>query len=356
MKRPSLPGLVLLSVIAGGCSASGGALPLGSDGAGGAPGAGSAVAPGSGGAFLDTGDAAVSKALSAHVENAAGIRISFVTVGCSGACADVVAVAEGGNPGYSYEWEDGSTNPSRRVCPTASTHYSVNVTDSPVRGELPRAAQTVTAPLDAAVIECPDGGGGPVPRADAGVSTQIVVPSTADAWLAGQPDGSTLSCQCASTPPGADSAPGNSPVLVPVVPGSTLTFSVNGTTNIGACGGVSPDGGCIVAIPITSGPANGLASLVVTYNALVGVFLDDAVPGGSPPPGLDAGTNTSFTTLSPELRQVFFIGDGLTGTGTGVAQQFVVPAGATRLFLGSSDSAGGNYNNLGEFAVVVTRH
>ena len=58
--------------------------------------------------------------------------------------------------------------------------------------------------------------------------------------------------------------------------------------------------------------------------------------------------------MSPQLRQVFFVGDGRTGTGSGTVQQFVVPAGATRLFLASSDGIGANYNNFGSFAVVVT--
>ncbi|HEY3242752.1 MAG TPA: hypothetical protein VGM03_05305 [Phycisphaerae bacterium] len=41
--------------------------------------------------------------------------------------------------------------------------------------------------------------------------------------------------------------------------------------------------------------------------------------------------------VMPGLRQPFFIGDGLTGTGSGAVQQFLVPDGATRLFLGTID-------------------
>ena len=44
----------------------------------------------------------------------------------------------------------------------------------------------------------------------------------------------------------------------------------------------------------------------------------------------------SFTTLDPQLRQTFFIGDGQTTVGS-IIQQFFVPAGATRLFLGFAD-------------------
>ena len=42
------------------------------------------------------------------------------------------------------------------------------------------------------------------------------------------------------------------------------------------------------------------------------------------------------------MDQTFFIGDGLTGNGVGAAQQFIVPDGATRLFLGYAD--GNNYS------------
>jgi hypothetical protein len=89
-------------------------------------------------------------------------------------------------------------------------------------------------------------------------------------------------------------------------------------------------------------------------NALLGVFLDASVPGGQAPASLDASGSNDFTTLAPLLRQVFFIGDGLTGTGTGAVQRFTVPAGATRLALGSSDALGGNSNNTGQFNVTVS--
>jgi uncharacterized protein (TIGR03382 family) len=35
---------------------------------------------------------------------------------------------------------------------------------------------------------------------------------------------------------------------------------------------------------------------------------------------------------------VFFIGDGLTGTGSGAVQDFIVPASASMLFLGYADA------------------
>ena len=48
---------------------------------------------------------------------------------------------------------------------------------------------------------------------------------------------------------------------------------------------------------------------------LVGVLVASGGPSGSAPTALDftTGSGTSFTSLSPQLDQVFFIGDGLTG-------------------------------------------
>jgi hypothetical protein len=91
--------------------------------------------------------------------------------------------------------------------------------------------------------------------------------------------------------------------------------------------------------------------------ALEGVFEPAAAPTGAAPASLNFTViGTSFSTLSPLLYQTFYIGDGLTGNGTGTVQQFVVPAGATRLFLGISDAPGfdgapGAYSdNSGHFA------
>jgi hypothetical protein len=70
---------------------------------------------------------------------------------------------------------------------------------------------------------------------------------------------------------------------------------------------------------------------------LVGVFLGPDPPSGSGP----ATINYTFDsvlgpTFSPELGQIFFIGDG---QGTGGTQTFNIPTGATRLFLGFADGA-----------------
>jgi hypothetical protein len=190
-----------------------------------------------------------------------------------------------------------------------------------------------------------------------------VVPGTASPYLAGMPPGSTC---CLDPIPPNDTAPEESPAQVlgiPLVPGTVLTFSVSGgvsnqatvpPTNI-------PDGDAFFTSPFTGLPGtddgNGIARMNAPVNALVGVFLGDGVPSTSPaPPGLDfsdGGLGTAFGQLCPGLKQPFFIGDGLTGHGAGAPQQFVVPAGATRFFLGTVDGFDWN-TNIGAYGVQVT--
>lgn len=94
---------------------------------------------------------------------------------------------------------------------------------------------------------------------------------------------------------------------------------------------------------------------------LAGVFLTDAIPSAPAPASLDFSSTaigTSFTQLAPLLQQTFYIGDGLTGEGSGSTQSFLIPDAATRLFLGIVD---GSYfvgapdyydNNTGAFSAT----
>src|SRR5262249_38080913 len=74
-----------------------------------------------------------------------------------------------------------------------------------------------------------------------------------------------------------------------------------------------------------------------------------------PPPSLDFGTVASrdYVSLSPQLAQAFFIGDGRRSTISGsLCQSIVVPAGAARLFLGTMDGFEWN-NNSGSYSVSI---
>lgn len=89
--------------------------------------------------------------------------------------------------------------------------------------------------------------------------------------------------------------------------------------------------------PCTVVPTNGLSGLTdaARFWYLVGVFIGPAEPSGDPPASLDFTYRHEFQALSPELGQVFFIGDGRASDGT--LQRFRVPRGATRLYLGMAD-------------------
>jgi hypothetical protein len=188
------------------------------------------------------------------------------------------------------------------------------------------------------------------------------VSGKASPYLAGMPPGSTC---CLNESPPNDTAPEESPVQVfgiPLAPGTVLTFSVTGAvSNEGIAPTDSRDGGVFFTSPFTGLPGtdqgNGIARMNAPVNALVGVFLDDSMPNSSPdPPGLDfsdGGLGRAFAQLCPGLKQPFFIGDGMAGLDSGPPQQFVVPPGATRLFLGTVDGFDWN-TNTGAFSVQVT--
>ena len=182
------------------------------------------------------------------------------------------------------------------------------------------------------------------------VFAQVVVsvPGSSNPYLSGLPSGTT----CCS----GDSAPAQSPVQVTgltLTPGSTLTFSATGGVDFaGGTPTAGPDGGFV----FSTVSSDGISGATWPVNALVGVFLDNSLPTSSAAPAdlnFSTGAGTGFTTLSPALKQAFFIGDGLSGTGSGAVQTFVIPAGATRLFLGTSDGVGW-FNNSGSFAVTVS--
>jgi hypothetical protein len=102
----------------------------------------------------------------------------------------------------------------------------------------------------------------------------------------------------------------------------------------------------------TGGAENGISDINAPANALLGVFLSNALPTASAAPGkLDfsaGGIGVDFLTLSPVLQQLFFIGDGMTSLMA--LQSFIAPTGSTRLFLGTMDGFGW-FNNAGQFTV-----
>jgi hypothetical protein len=180
------------------------------------------------------------------------------------------------------------------------------------------------------------------------------VPGTANPNLAGRAD----SYACCS----GDSTPLHAPTLVTglsLTAGNVARFEVSGQVSYAGnpVSGNNPDGD--ETFDMTNYGDGISAPQQVRANALVGLFLGPTSPTGAiTPEQLSFAAGLDFASVAPVIGQIFFIGDGLasdTGAGQfdGEVQEFVIPEGATRLFLGTADGVGW-YNNSGVFTVEVT--
>jgi Flp pilus assembly protein TadG len=192
----------------------------------------------------------------------------------------------------------------------------------------------------------------------------LTIDSHSDLYFAGMPSSTTGTY--------GDDAIDNAATQVqsiPVVPGSVLTFTnTSGTTSV--CPGSMPD---LDATGASSGfgtathhgvswdgsgtptSENGIADAIIPESSLVGMFLDDSAPNLTVAPATVDWTtqknNNSYTNL--QLKAPFYIGDGKTSGGT--VQQFTVPPGATRFYIGVWDGLQFN-NNAGSLSVTVTSY
>ena len=148
---------------------------------------------------------------------------------------------------------------------------------------------------------------------------------------------------------------------------AAFSFAANGTVSLNGGGNFNDADGNNSAVASSSNSGYGSIAGITAPGAgyLTGVFVSSTGPSGAAPVPLNFvvanGFGTSFTELAPLLDQVFYIGDGLTGDGTGTRQTFYVPEGAGTLYLGISDAGGynggaGSYgDNSGSFNVTATQ-
>ena len=188
------------------------------------------------------------------------------------------------------------------------------------------------------------------------------VPATSNPWLSGSPAGTVANPVNPHNNPdyaGDINHPGQSPIQagsVHVTPGARMTFDsiTGGANNFFTTQMYTPDGNTGWITDNLAGAENGKSDCYAPINAVIGVYLGSGDPAqsGSIPPTLDFSTQSSrnFQSLSPQMGQVFFIGDGRRDNGA--VQQFVVPAGATRLFIGTMDQYEWN-NNVGSYTVTA---
>ncbi len=158
---------------------------------------------------------------------------------------------------------------------------------------------------------------------------------------------------------------GRLPATLALAPGGgSVTFGkVKGVVGCVAGATTPPDGGDCAGGNTDIVPANGISGIKNHQHSqfLVGVFLGPTASTQAPAT-LDFSTDAKgeqFPELAPVIGQQFYIGDGLTSAGA--SQRFVVPAGATRLFLAFSDAFGfqgepGAYgDNTGGLHVTLTQ-
>lgn len=163
----------------------------------------------------------------------------------------------------------------------------------------------------------------------------------------------------------SDFLPETFPQSVVASSGEIFSFSATGGINYFNGYGppfYGPDGNGVSGSNISN--LGGISGYQGPQGPLVGLFLNNDNPASSPAPAAlnftPSGIGTEFSSLAPALGQVFYIGDGLTGTGSGAIQKFIAPIGATRLFLGIADGfsfsgvPGFYEDNDGSFKVTVS--
>jgi hypothetical protein len=237
--------------------------------------------------------------------------VTFITLSCTGPCAEVEAVASGGDPPYMFAWEDGSTRATRQVCPTSSTSYRVKVTDTGSSGEFSRAPETTQVSLAASVIACPDasvsacgaGGSAPMPGHYVGSVYRppdggVLSPAALDG---GQPTTAAITIDLATNGPTVT----GSAYLLWSVGVIAIEASLDGTIHCSESGvlatwsngewglpGTAPDGGKTV---IQTGTATG--HITVTPAGSPGTIAGDFDYVASSNAGTCQGTYTA--TLQP---------------------------------------------------------
>lgn len=197
---------------------------------------------------------------------------------------------------------------------------------------------------------CAVAAGSALGLASAQAGTTVTVNGQDDVYQANGPDGSD----------------GLAPQTINVSALTSITFSVSAGRTVTVNGGTYNDADGVGSLSgeFNTG-ANSISGITTpTAGAIIGVFEGATLTTTPAALNFDTGVGntpgtTSFASLSPELQQAFFIGDGLTGDGTGATQTFYIPTGATTLYLGLADACGYNgspscfFDNSGSFTVTA---
>lgn len=188
-------------------------------------------------------------------------------------------------------------------------------------------------------------------------SASVNALASSNVWFAGQPSTATAVYGGDITYASASGATQVVGGTFNVTPGTSISITSTGSlSNTPSTYGLTPDGDTGWTCNNWTNNTGGLSNCTAPINAALAVFISDSDPTlTAAPSDLDFTTATSrdYTSISPQLKQVFFIGDGYTSSGT--QQTIVVPPGATRLYLGSLDPYGW-WNNGGSITATVKGH
>jgi Flp pilus assembly protein TadG len=218
----------------------------------------------------------------------------------------------------------------------------------------------------------------PIPQLSAVAISSMYLPhfeasarASGNLWLAGTPDNTTVTNNAANAAQYDNSGTVASPKQRPVAidldalgfkPGDTISFAgIDGTGAYKAGATFGPDGDVTRNVsvgdgstpPVPTDAFNGIANTRAPIGSVIASFASDAAPTATAAPAcLDFGSaaQRDYTQLSPQLKQVFYVGDGERSNG--VRQTIVIPAGATRVFVGMMDAWQWN-DNVGTFDVSV---
>jgi Flp pilus assembly protein TadG len=189
-----------------------------------------------------------------------------------------------------------------------------------------------------------------------GSSGSYTIAGSGIVWnTSSKPTIATFGSSASYYPASSTSASPQPAIGLPLTPGTALTFddvSGNANYNLQSPTG-TPDGDTTNIMSDIIEGENGMSNIKAPVDSLIGVFLSDADPSTTAAPAdLDFSTDAerNFTSISPLLKQTFFIGDGRTDAGN--PQQFVVPPGATRLFIGNMDAYEWS-NDIGSFSITI---
>jgi hypothetical protein len=178
----------------------------------------------------------------------------------------------------------------------------------------------------------------------------VTVPCLSNLWGAGH----------AVAPADIAGQEGLLPMQIDLPASSGRTLTLTGATGTISYGGAVPSNDAD-GVSFTASPDRfygGLAAPnIARQRHLSAVVLDDSEPMDPAPPALTM--DMASPAFSVGLRQIFFVGDGLTGTGSGATQTFALPDEATRVFLGFMDSTagispGGYYDNSGDITGTLS--